>query len=506
MQPKIMISNAGPIKQFAFEIPEAGGVVEILGYNGVGKTHALNAIEAWATRKGKVPIRDGATAAEVEAFGPGFDGITARFSRKSTFTGTLDLELLEGKFDLGDLIDPGLQNPQAADSRRIKALIQLATGEEVAKPELFYELLPGGKEEFELEISLRAQSETDVVNMAAQVKRDLEAAARRDAELAEKARLSYEANKAAVADIDLTAIDDEQVLAAEHEMAVKSLGSLVAEANSISQVKRRASEAQQKLDTQSQDFANPSAVEVIVNRERSKLQALTVEKKRLEDELREIVGKISLQENLVETAELSLRAATTQQDLVAAWQADIDEAAKLEPVTSEQLAEAQAVVDKSRHAIEMGALVRRAKQQLLIATENKQAAKELKKKSEQLRSAAQATDTVLSKIVQQLDCPLRVSHGRLVTDTDRGEEVFDDLSDGERVKLAIPIAVNAVKRQDHNGLLVISQRHWQDLSPDTRRLIAELVEGTGVVIVTARATDDQELHAETLEIEEALQP
>lgn len=501
-----MISNAGPIKQFSFEIPETGGVVEILGYNGIGKTHALNAIEAWATRKGKVPIRDGATTAEVEACGPGFDGITARFSRKSTFTGTLDLELLEGKFDLGDLIDPGLQNPQAADSRRIKALIQLATGEEAAKPDLFYDLLPGGKEEFEQEVSLRAQSETDVVNMAAQVKRDLEAAARRDAELAEKARLSYEANKAAVADINLTATDDEQLLAVEHEKAVKSLGSLTAEASSIERAKRKASEAQEKLKAQSQNFARPSEVEFIVSREKIELHALNGEKRKLEEQLHEITYKITRQEALLETTLASLKAASDQQDLVAAWQADIDEAAKLERITDDQLTEAQTAVDESRRAIETGALIRRAKRQLLTAEENKKVAKELKKKSDQLRSAAQATDSVLSKIVQQLDCPLRVSRGRLVTDTDRGEEVFDDLSDGERIKLAIPIAVNAVKRDGRNGLLVIGQRHWQDLSPDTRRLVAELVEGTGVVIVTARATDDPELYAAKLETEPALTP
>ena len=500
MTKQIIVENDGPVKRLTFSAPEEGGVVELLGYHGVGKSHVLNALQQTISHGKNVPARDGTSAAEVEVF-----GVTARFGRRSTYSGELTCEVLEGKFNLGDLIDPGLQNPQAADSRRIKALIQLATGEEVAKPELFYELLPGGKEEFELEVSLRAQSETDVVNMAAQVKRDLEAAARRDAELAEKARLSYEANKAAVADIDLTAIDDEQVLAAEHEKAVKSLGSLVAEANSINQAKRKAGEAQEKLNSLEKAGSVSDAISSLKSVS-DYLETLMSERRKLEQRLHELAIEINAQETLVSNAGKALKSAELHEELAVAWQADIDEAARLEPITDEQLAEAQAAVDKSRHAIETGALVRRAKLQLTQATENKNIAKELKKKSEQLRSAAQATDTVLSKIVQQLDCPLRVSRGRLVTDTDRGEEVFDDLSDGERVKLAIPIAVNAVKRQDRNGLLVISQRHWQDLSPDTRRLIAELVEGTGVVIVTARATDDQELYAARLEAEPALMP
>lgn len=499
MTKEIIIENDGPIKQFRFTVPEQGGVVELLGWHGVGKSHALNAIQQTITHGKDVPPRDGASAAEVEVF-----GITARFGRRSTFTGDLECEILDGRFDLGDIIDPGRQDPKAADSRRIKALIQLATGEETAKPELFYELLPGGKEEFEQEVSLRAQSETDIVNMAAQIKRDLEAAARRDAELAQKARLSWETAKRATAEVDLNAPDDEKALAAAHEAAVKTQGSLETEATSINAVLKRAEEAQQKLNDQNVKGSKPAEIEFILKRENVELARLLEEKATLEEKLKQVGFKLQLRKKSVESAENALRAAVEQQDLIAAWQADIDEASKLKPIPVSEITAAQERVVEARRALETGALVRSAKRRLTEAEADKQIAKELEAKSISLRSAAQATDIVLSKIVQQLNCPLYVSRGRVVTQTDRGEELFSDLSDGERVNLVMEIAINAVKQPGKNGLLVIGQRHWQDLNPATRLMIAEAVEGTGVVVVTGRATDDRDLIARRLEVEPAL--
>lgn len=501
MTEKIIIENDGPIRRFEFTVPKEGGVVELLGWNGVGKSHALNAIQQTISGGKQVPARDGTAAAEVEVF-----GVTARFGRRTMHSGELECEILDSKFDIGDIIDPSIKNAEAADAKRIKALIQLATGEDVAKPELFYKLLPGGQEEFEQEVSLRAQAETDVVNMAALIKRDLEAAARRDAELAEKAQLAYAADKAAVADIDISVLDDETLLAAHHEEAIKSLGQLEAEASAINESKRRASEAQQKLNAQALPASIPSEIEFVLKRAEADLSSLTSEKTKLEQRLEEVKTQIELQSKTVENLEVQLASAAAHRDLIAAWQADIDAAKDLKLITDEQLDAARSRVDGTRAAIEAGALARRAKSKLVEAETNKKAAKELKCKADNLRKAAQAVDNVLSEIVQQLDCPLRVSRGRLVTYTDRGEEVFDDLSDGERVKLVMQIAIKAVKQPGRNGLLVIDQRHWQDLNPANRKLIGELVEGTGVVIVTARATDDPALIARQVEVEPALEP
>jgi hypothetical protein len=78
-------------------------------------------------------------------------------------------------------VDPGIDDPAKADVRRIRALVQLGG----TKPDisLFAAVLPPGIDHREL-FSAAAVEATDPVEMAARVKRDLEAAARREADRA----------------------------------------------------------------------------------------------------------------------------------------------------------------------------------------------------------------------------------------------------------------------------------------------------------------------------------
>lgn len=502
---EIEIDNAGPIKKFRFSVPEEGGVVELLGYNGVGKTHALNAVKAWSEQRGSVPARDGQSAAEIEGFGDGFDGVFARFSRRSTFSGELEVELLSGKYDIGDIIDPGFNDPKANDARRIRALIQLSTGEETAKAELFHELLDS-KEDFDREISLKAQSETDVVSMAAQIKRDLEAASRRDDELAEKARLKVEAVKAAIAGIDLSAPAKEVELAQQHENAIRVHAKLEADSTNAKAVVERSATAQEQLTKAISAAGGKTLGEIQIERDNTEMELNSLEKEKveLEQKLSQLKLSIVAKKSELKVRQQSVTQAETNDRLIASWQADITAAKEVKQVDEAELAAAALAVDEAQKAMLHGAIVRRAQEQMADIEETRKIARELKRKAEKLRIASHGTDGVLSKIVQQLDCPLKVSRGRLVTETARGEEVLDDLSDGQRVRLIIPIAVNAVKKPGRSGLIVIGQRFWQDLNPANRLLVAELVQGTGVAVVTARATDDLELRAELLEVEPAL--
>ena len=147
-------------------------------------------------------------------------------------------------------------------------------------------------------------------------------------------------------------------------------------------------------------------------------------------------------------------------------------------------------------AVEHGTLVRQAKINMENASALKHAALQAEKEAIRLRDAAKATDDVLSKAVQSLGCSLRVSHGRLVTDTERGEELFADLSEGEKYSLVIPIAIEAVGK---GGLITLPQEAWQGLDPANKRLVASKVEGSGVILLTAQATEDSELKAEQFE-------
>ena len=117
-------------------------------------------------------------------------------------------------------------------------------------------------------------------------------------------------------------------------------------------------------------------------------------------------------------------------------------------------------------------------------------------RADRLRKAAGQTDDVLSVIVGKLDCPLRVEGGRLVLTTDRGTELFEDLSDGERWRLALDVVIRFLPQ---NGILTLPQAAYGELDPINRREIDRLLRERGVVCLTAKATEDEELRAEVFQ-------
>ena len=108
------------------------------------------------------------------------------------------------------------------------------------------------------------------------------------------------------------------------------------------------------------------------------------------------------------------------------------------------------------------------------------------KRAETLREAGKRIDDVLSEQIAKLGSPIRVKAGRLVLNTIRGETFFAELSEGERWKMSLDIAIEAV---GPGGLLSIPQEAYESLDPINRHLIGEHVTGRGVVILTAEATD-----------------
>ncbi|MBK8184740.1 MAG: AAA family ATPase [Candidatus Competibacteraceae bacterium] len=65
----IEIKNIGPIASVTIPVPEAGGVVVLTGRNGSGKSHALEAVNAAVSGKGKPPLKDLAKQGSVSAAG-----------------------------------------------------------------------------------------------------------------------------------------------------------------------------------------------------------------------------------------------------------------------------------------------------------------------------------------------------------------------------------------------------------------------------------------------------
>lgn len=82
-----------------------------------------------------------------------------------------------------------------------------------------------------------------------------------------------------------------------------------------------------------------------------------------------------------------------------------------------------------------------------------------------------------------------------MTTTKRGETFFNDLSAGERWKIALDVAIDAVGER---GLIPLAQEAWEGLDPVNRRLIADHVRGRKVTVITAQC-DAGELRAEPFE-------
>src|SRR6266403_2174005 len=65
----IEINSIGPINRVSIAVPEKGGVVVLKGRNGVGKTHALKAVNSVVTKNADIHTSDGAASGSVSAFG-----------------------------------------------------------------------------------------------------------------------------------------------------------------------------------------------------------------------------------------------------------------------------------------------------------------------------------------------------------------------------------------------------------------------------------------------------
>ena len=142
--------------------------------------------------------------------------------------------------------------------------------------------------------------------------------------------------------------------------------------------------------------------------------------------------------------------------------------------------------------MEHGVLIRQAFDRKESAQTELANASGLTKQADLLRGSARGTDEILSGLVGKANAKLRVEAGRLILNTTRGKTYFAELSHGERWKLALDVAIEAV---GPGGVLVCPQEAYEGLDPSNRRLIADHLAGTGVVMFTAEASDDPEVTA-----------
>lgn len=483
---EIRLSNVGPVSHVSIPVPEPGGLVVLRARNGAGKTKTLEAVESALTGRGKIEVRDGELRGEVEAF-----GVKLTVGRSTRRTGELVVESLDGKLSISDLIDPGIKSPDAADARRIKALVQLANV--LPSAELFYPLV-GGREQFEALIGTSAMASEDLVTMAERIKRDLEAKARNEESQAEHAEGRARGAREAAAGADLTVESDGNALQAALEAAIRDESALKATADAAQKASLAAKLAKDQLEDAEASYSGLSLEDAKGEEERARAESEATEQAVREAErvLARAKADFSQARSTYSQAIAARKSAEQHEAMVRQWREQIAASIPDSP-TTEQLKNAADRVASSRESVERGALVRKAKQHVSEAEKHAATAAEHRKRAERLRSAAHGTDEVLSEVIAKSGSPLRVEHGRLVLDTRRGNTYFHDLSAGERSRIAVDIGIEAV---GNRGVLTLSQEIFEGLDPLNREALATHAVDRSVVILTAEASDDEEVTAE----------
>jgi energy-coupling factor transporter ATP-binding protein EcfA2 len=501
-----VITNVGPIATLRIPIPERGGLCVLRGHNGSGKSHALNVLGRAVTGKKdlKVPIKDGEREARFDGF-----GVTLLVSRKSQIRGEATVYSLESRLSVSSLIDPGIDDPEAADAKRIKAIISLLYP--TADPSLFYEIC-GGAAEFDKHVGPAAKDTDDILVMASRVKRALEQQARKEGDEAKNLLARHEAARQAIEGIDTSGEHDSASLQTRLTDAVAHKQRLESEQKAAKQHAEQIELAKFRLQKAEAEYTGPTVTDAgkIVFEETKLLHLLEDELAAAETEVIAAQKKRDLSKQQVERQTYiaqreiqKLAAAEQHEKTIRSWQQTIndDNARTMSVITADDIANAQAAVNNATRAVKMGGVIEDALRQKKLGEQYKIEGEKHQRESERFRDAAKATDRVLSDIVAKSGVPLAIEQVnekmRLVTPSERGPKtLFSDLSPGERTMLSLAIAGAAFERQgDQLGELTLEQYCYEQLDPGNKKKVALWAEEKGILVYTAEAADG-ELRAE----------
>lgn len=479
----IELENIGAIKRLVITTPESGGVVVLRGRNGSGKSTALQAIQAAMTGDGSLEVRDGEKRGEVKAF-----GATLTVQKNTRRSGAVEVATLEGPGDVSMLVDPGIKDEQAADVRRIRALLALIGAK--CDASAFHELL-GGAESFASVVSDRSISGDDPVQMADRIKRDIEAAARVEEQAQEKLSTKAAELRRQNDGIDLTFESDADRLSEAWQTATAELADKRAKATAYSAAVIARDAASAKLERLKKEAPDVKAMDELRREAGKKLDDSRKKLEDLEEQIKVAKSQIRIAETEFESASLRARDAERAAAMLVDAQQAV-EAGLPERITDDDVAWATAQQAAAQANMERGVKTREAMAREMEARVACSRAAQRMAKGCAYRKAAQGVDGVLSAMVGKACSLLRVESGRLVLTTGRGTTYFGELSHGERWKIALDVAIEAVGVR---GVLVCPQEAWEGLDPVNRTEIANHLHGSGVVMFAAEAGDESEIMA-----------
>ena len=462
---KVVLENVGPVKSFQFKVPENGGIVVLRGSNGAGKSHVLNAVQSLVSGDGSVPLRDGQAKGRVEGL-----GATIKLAKRTTRSGALEVESLTGDVDPATLVDPGIADPERADAARIKALLTLA-GVQATPADFIHNqtkiVLPDG--------------ETDPVKLAGLAAREYQRLAREQESVV--ADLERQLAALGTVEVDYDGETDPEVLEEQLIAARASLQALTERQVAAERQRAAYNKAKASLETEA------SGIE-------ERLAAAMARRDDSMQMFQQMNHKVQEAKTALATAEAHCKAAEVE-----ALQASRDyesirqtaesfkalaatvEAGVPEIPTTEDFDAANKAVLVCRDNINRAALVRKNNETAEKREELENDLARARGQATLLRSFVPRCEETLSLMVRKSGTNLFVEGGRLRIATDRGpDELFGELSHGERWKAAIDVCVSSV---GNKALIVIPQEAWEGIDPANRTDLAEHARANRVTILTA---------------------
>jgi hypothetical protein len=143
-------------------------------------------------------------------------------------------------------------------------------------------------------------------------------------------------------------------------------------------------------------------------------------------------------------------------------------------------------VESARHREQVGEIQRKKHIDRAGAENFTRTADESTDEGNHYRAGAAKIDGILSEQINRLGVDLAVMDGRLYYDTTRGPTLYDELSAGERWRIALDIVIEIAGA---DSLLSIPQECWESLDPANQIAIAKHCKTRGVALFTAEATD-----------------
>ena len=472
----IEIKNVGPIEHLTIPVPEEGGLVVLRGRNGTGKSHALAAVTSLYNKDVRKGIRhsDRMPSGSVDGL-----GVTVKFSRSNTAKGELECETLDSKLDLAKLIDPGIKDPVAADSKRLETIVHLANVKvdekqwrEALSPEID---TPQGQG-----LNLTTIVTDDPVVTSDRLRRachdialKIEKSAVTQITEAKALHKSIEHHKFPPTIPDNTALIEEFKILAK-------------DAAKAEEARRSGQKAADDIQKAREDFANvvdPSgslaAAEVELNAVKDELDSIAEQMQKLTS--RKVSLAIDLRHNQHAVQQLQDQVKQFEQ-----IKKIVDQPLPVYPTEAEVEALKEVVTQKSKEISDTEVL-REAKKVKDKADRYAEQGAECERIAARWRELARSMDKVLEDaLVVAGFTDIKVHDGRLCVESDRGLEPFAELSHGERTKLAFDLAAKGLPK---DAILVFGQEQYESLDPENREHVRELAQERGLLVFTAMATE-----------------